>query len=545
MEFCLQTQTDEEIPLSSMNNKQEINNRYGPVNVVSLTMKNVKGENVTLRDDKSIDKYGENTIEIQDNPFVYTEALREKAIEELYSALDGFSYYPINFNWKARLYTDPSDIIKVYDMRNNEWVNSIVMNQTIKIPVTRQSTLESPALTKTQVANQYISQSKQANTRTEIMVDKQEQKIKGIISQIGDRSQKTTTITADINGLSSKVEDIEYLVDNTSGMTQITLTNCYPGNIIELRIYGNNSVFDGLKPSNTLVPSDTLVPSGDSTIVVTDKDNVSKEYDFGEIEVLRRNGDTTDEFVVEKDKAYVIRRINRDGTIKLHEIIEEIGNYSIQIGEDTNTIRIKNYVAKISGKWAIKSDYTDVFATKVEMNSSITQTAKEINLEVRKKVDERKIISKINQSAEKISIEANKININGVISANGNFEIDTSGNLKCINGIFSGDIYTENNGKIVSASKGIISTLFATNGGNINGYTFLGYATDGTQLLRTSPFVGIYIPSNFMPVQAYLIIEQISSTISVEAGSTTCRAQSIKVRKGGTGPSIDLARICK
>ena len=545
MEFCLQTQTDEEIPLSSMNNKQEINNRYGPVNVVSLTMKNVKGENVTLRDDKSIDKYGENTIEIQDNPFVYTEALREKAIEELYSALDGFSYYPINFNWKARLYTDPSDIIKVYDMRNKKWVNSIVMNQTIKIPATRQSTLESPALTKTQVANQYISQSKQANTRTEIMVDKQAQQIKGVIDQIGDRSQKTTTITADINGLSSKVEDIEYLVDNTSGMTQITLTNCYPGNIIELRIYGNNSVFDGLKPSNTLVPSDILVPSGDSTIVVTDKDNVSKEYDFGEIEVLRRNGDTTDEFVVEKDKAYVIRRINRDGTIKLHEIIEEIGNYSIQIGEDTNTIRIKNYVAKISGKWAIKSDYTDVFTTKVEMNSNIKQTAQEITTEVSRELAGDRLVARINQTAEAVSINANKININGVLSANKNFQVDLEGNMICHNGTFSGDIYTTQNGKIASATRGIMSTLFVTNGGNINGYTFLGYATDGIQLLRTSPFVGIYIPSNFMPVQAYLIIEQISSTISVEAGSTTCRAQSIKVRKGGTGPSIDLARICK
>ena len=385
MEFCLQTQTDEEIPLSSMNNKQEINNRYGPVNVVSLTMKNVKGENVTLRDDKSIDKYGENTIEIQDNPFVYTEALREKAIEELYSALDGFSYYPINFNWKARLYTDPSDIIKVYDMRNNEWVNSIVMNQTIKIPVTRQSTLESPALTKTQVANQYISQSKQANTRTEIMVDKQEQKIQSIVSEIGDREDRTTTITQDLDGVKSNVSKFVNLTNEVKGNTLIQLDDCVNGNLVELHIYGNNTVFDYLFPRNDLYPSDTLYPQGDSRIVVTDKDGNSKIYELGVLDVLRQNGNVRDEYVLEKGKAKVIRRINKNGTIKTQEEIEDLGELSIPLNEGTNTIRIQNYDAKLYAKFVYQNDYTTAFATSVQMDSAITQTAKEINLEVRKK----------------------------------------------------------------------------------------------------------------------------------------------------------------
>ena len=47
----------------------------------------------------------------------------------------------------------------------------------------------------------------------------------------------------------------------------------------------------------------------------------------------------------------------------------------------------------------------------IEMNSSINQTAEEINLEVRKKVDENEVISKINQSAEEIQIEADKISL--------------------------------------------------------------------------------------------------------------------------------------
>ena len=79
--------------------------------------------------------------------------------------------------------------------------------------------------------------------------------------------------------------------------------------------------------------------------------------------------------------------------------------------EGDNQITIVNYVAKLKARYAYQNDYTDIFATKVEMNSSITQTAEEINLEVSKKVDENEVISKINQSAEQIQINANKISL--------------------------------------------------------------------------------------------------------------------------------------
>ena len=45
------------------------------------------------------------------------------------------------------------------------------------------------------------------------------------------------------------------------------------------------------------------------------------------------------------------------------------------------------------------------------MNSLINQTAQGINLEVSKKVGNNEIISKINQSAESIQIDADKISL--------------------------------------------------------------------------------------------------------------------------------------
>ena len=55
-------------------------------------------------------------------------------------------------------------------------------------------------------------------------------------------------------------------------------------------------------------------------------------------------------------------------------------------------------------------------------------------------VDATAIVSQINQTADEISINADKININGAISANGNFKITPEGNLEAENGVFSGTI---------------------------------------------------------------------------------------------------------
>lgn len=60
-----------------------------------------------------------------------------------------------------------------------------------------------------------------------------------------------------------------------------------------------------------------------------------------------------------------------------------------------------------------------------------TDEVKGLTVEVKGKVDGKEIISTINQSAEAVTIDASKININGTISANGNFKVDTSGNMTC------------------------------------------------------------------------------------------------------------------
>ena len=257
-------------------------------------------------------------------------------------------------------------------------------------------------------------------TKTSTEIQQLDDSIKRTISQIGDRSQKTTTVTEDIDGIKNEVSKIQDLTQTTSGTKTIALSNCAKGNLLKLQIKGNNTVFKYLYPSNNLYPANNLLPMGDSRILVNDI-----QYELGVLDTLRQNGEVYDEFVLENGQAKVIRRINTDGTVKTEEMTEDLGKLSISLNDGTNIIKILNYSAEIIAKYATKNNYTDIFATKVEMSSSIEQTAEGINQVVRKKVDEDEIISKINQSAEEVEIDSNRININGAVSANGNFKVDT------------------------------------------------------------------------------------------------------------------------
>lgn len=75
------------------------------------------------------------------------------------------------------------------------------------------------------------------------------------------------------------------------------------------------------------------------------------------------------------------------------------------------------------------------YSTTEQMNSAIRQTADSINTEVSKKVNGNEIISKINQSAESVSIDSGKINLNGAVTANQNFKIGLDGSMEALAGL--------------------------------------------------------------------------------------------------------------
>ena len=72
------------------------------------------------------------------------------------------------------------------------------------------------------------------------------------------------------------------------------------------------------------------------------------------------------------------------------------------------------YVSEVAthatdGESALRSGLKDTFATKVQLNTSITQTSTQIMTEVNKKVDEEELGTKIIQDYESVQVAWNKI----------------------------------------------------------------------------------------------------------------------------------------
>ena len=78
------------------------------------------------------------------------------------------------------------------------------------------------------------------------------------------------------------------------------------------------------------------------------------------------------------------------------------------------------------------------YSTTEEMRSAIEMTAENIKQTVTKKVGSDEIISSINQSAEDVTINASKINFNGIVTANSRFKILKDGSFDAAYGNVGG-----------------------------------------------------------------------------------------------------------
>ena len=110
--------------------------------------------------------------------------------------------------------------------------------------------------------------------------------------------------------------------------------------------------------------------------------------------------------------------------------------YFVDLTVFTNNSFSYSAVSRSSSYEAAKAAYNK--ATSVE--TSVKALEKEVEL----KVDAGGVISSINLSKENIAIKADKIKLEGVVTANDNFKILADGSIEAKNGNFIGDIVAEN-----------------------------------------------------------------------------------------------------
>lgn len=184
----------------------EIKRNTHPINVVTLAMKDIEGENITLRDEESIQKLGEeNAITIYNNPFAYTQDKREQLIPALFNAIKGFQYKSFSFKYQGLPYLETMDKIQFIDKSGSKY-DSYVFRFNFKSPKGLESTLEAPSIIKSAVEYQVLPSAIDIARKTEYRVDKDEQ----IISELVTKTTENTTNIAEhqvsIDAISSTIK---------------------------------------------------------------------------------------------------------------------------------------------------------------------------------------------------------------------------------------------------------------------------------------------------------------------------------------------------
>ena len=478
--------------------------QFGPVNVVVLGKDGVDDDIVYPSTLPS------NVVEwkILDNPFV--DLYREEMIENVANYIIGQSIIPFELtDFVDGFYLDLNDMVQVTDKNGNTF-NATLLNyeSTSRIKSTVSAETQNNTITNYNLAGS----NKETVRQVKNEVDHINGTITQIVSEIGDRSEKTTTITQDIDTISQQISQVADLTKEETQNSALIIEDAIASDLIKFSIVGEMSL---LYPRDDLYPSNDLYPL-DSFLIIEDEEGNQNKLWLPLTYLHYWNANVYDEFVVENGQAKIIRRVgvNEDGSFYAltTPTEEDKGELNIPISTGYNKIWLESFfdkTLKYYAKYGTESDLTEVFATKVEMNSAITQTANSINLEVSKKVDEDEVIAAINLTSEEAKINAGKITLEGIVTANENFKVLEDGSIEAVNGKFTGNIYLQN-GNVVVGGNGLLTNLQFVSQKEYNGYGLMGFNYDtwnaGYSIMKTAVDICFSIPENFTVTAAYATI---------------------------------------
>lgn len=543
-------------------------------------------------------EYGDetgNTLYLSEDNVYITEQIE---VEEIFNEINGFEFYsfstsncPIDYNIMAGqiiTFTDGANnypTIVGYELTyNGDWYGGYNLD----------------VATKKQEETQVTGTSEKIRNLA-IKVDRESNKITQAIKEIDDQNQKISVVEQTVNELNSKISDIADITtskESTNGMVSFEKIN--QSEPIYVKIYPTGENISYLYPRANLFPSETLFMTVRTLRFTNTTTNEIFDYELP-TDLLYYDAENYDEFILDYDaqSCEVNKRVgyNADGTTYVLDTPQTIkyeyprilltdGDYTVELlGYNSAYLFVRLMAQNMyTTQWATKAELNseikqtvqevDIgvdkklsnYSTTTQMNAAInvkanqitesvaatyatqdalstekserTQTAIEIKQEVSKKVGNDEVISKINQSAEAVGINADKINLsaNDVLNllagntinlsgkkikiSSDNFTVDENGNLWANLATLNNVVI--NNGKInIATSSGskdafnivnesnssekstVRPTRIETNG--TNGYTYIiaagstsdssgficsdnnGYATFKPGLIRNGP----------------------------------------------------------
>lgn len=360
---------------------------------------------------------GTNAYVIQDNFLVYGKGSEELTgiANNIYGKIRGIIYRPFSADCKGNPCIEVGDAVRL--PTRYEIIESYVLKRTLKgIQALRdeyEATGEEYRSTQVNSVHKSIIQLKGKTNVLTRTIEETNSKITDVESGLSSEIKQTATdirteVKNTADGLTSSIQQ-----NAESIATEVKRANEAEGNL--------STKITQTAESITSEVSKNYETKENATNTKTELESSIKQTADGFTAELSKQ--------VTETKQYAESAAETAESNAKQDTADKLKNYSTTTEMNT---RINATAEGISAEVTRK---LQSYSTTEQMNSAIRQTADSINTEVSKKVNGDEIISKINQSAENVSIEANKINLNGAVTANQNFKIGLDGSMEALSGL--------------------------------------------------------------------------------------------------------------
>lgn len=384
-----------------------------------------------MKDQTLINQYGEHWLKIYDSYFANSTTKCQQLISAIFNQVKGFGYSSFKSEYSFLPYLTLGDKIK-FKNKEGKLVDSIILRYETNYD---EMILEAPSIINASIEYELPETPEETSKRALVKVDQAAGEIELIAKATKKLETKTAQLRIDVDTIEGQISDIADITTTAEGIGTLVMNNINESEPIYIKIYPKTGDVTSLYPDDNLYPANDLYPISKTLHFHCTSEKYDVYYELPK-DLLWLNNDVYDEFVLDYDNSacYVIRRVGvlEDGTkyALANSIQEDLEYPTIRlINGDYEITLLGQPNAYLYIRLMVQNIYTTQFATKVEMNSKITQTKDEINLEVSRKVGNDEVISRINQTPEAITIQANKVNIGGVITAiNNNTTTTIDGN---------------------------------------------------------------------------------------------------------------------
>lgn len=389
----------------------EIKRTTHPINLVSLGMSDVEGENIVLKDEASIQQYGENSLIINDNPFAYTQSKRQQLITAIFNAVKGFEYKAYTMTAQSLPYLETLDNIQIEDFEGNIY-NSFIFRLNNKSPNGLESTIEAPSIIRATINYQNIPSALEIAKRTEFVVNKQKQQINALITSNESLVNKTTQLVLDVNEIKGQISEIADVTQSADGYGSVSIANINESEPIRVVVRPVTEDIAYLYASNNLYAANDLYLKNRKIRFATENYSIDWEIPAN---LLYYDSENYDELILdyESQTCVVNKKVgyNADGT-KYLLAIPTTNSYpypNIPLEEGDYTITVLGYPnAYLFVRLMVKNLYTTQFATKAEVKSTVSQTSQQIKSEVDAKFTNYSTTVQMNSA---IDLKVGEINI--------------------------------------------------------------------------------------------------------------------------------------